>query len=331
MKFFSDNHLIRKILEAKIPLSLTDALAKAGLQVANKKVEIKLKWPSLIEYIDQGKVFQNFPNFKEKSELFKLGISALAIDAPKDLLIEMYDQIFVECLTEVKALPFLDQSFLLHHLHQQRREHPGAEEFLAASLNEYERMLKEQTYQALHDLTLYLAWDRVCIHLAILFEHVSKNPKILNGLNVFKECLLESFQHITTQGKSAPGFFRLIEALYAYHMRQENLHTHNDEEWRVLCEGAHILKPREELADVSYIDLSIEDELAFRGVDHSPITILSLQSKENIQKTLTLARFTIDKLKREERDWHYLLGPMNILCLKEEEGKFHLDAIIQET
>ncbi|MGK5595494.1 MAG: hypothetical protein ACSNEK_09085 [Parachlamydiaceae bacterium] len=328
MKLFADNDLVRKLLEATAPFSLNDVLRQAGLQMADKKIAIQLKWPSLIEYLDQGAVFQNFPNFIEHSQLFKLGISALAIDAPKDLLIEMYDQIFVECLTEVKALPFLDQSFLLQHLQQQRKEHPYAEELLASSLDEYERKLKEQAYQTLHDFTLYLAWDRVCIHLAILFEHVSKNPRILNGLDVLKECLLESFQHITQQGKSAPSFFRLIEALYAYQMRQENLHAHSDEEWQVLCEGAHILKPREELADVSYIDLAIQDENDVRGFDHSPITVLSMQPKENIQKTLTLAQLTIDKLKKEKKDWHYLVSPINILCLKEKEGQVHLDTVI---
>ncbi|KAF3362896.1 hypothetical protein PHSC3_000430 [Chlamydiales bacterium STE3] len=318
MKFFADRKLI-KYLAFSQDHSLTQALVEAKIPLNDQKVEIEMGWPGLLEYLGQDNLFSDFPKFDEQNELFKFGMVALSKDVPKDLLQEMYDQIFVECLTNVKALPIVNPTLLLDTLQKKRDSQLSAEEFLSNSLDTFHKWTKEQPYQALHNLTLYLAWDRVCVNLAILFEHISKNPTVLNGLNVLKECLLESFQHITAQKTATPSFFRLIEALFAYQMRPEKLESHSEEEWRILCDGANALKSRETLADVPHIDAAIVHDKDAH-IDRSALNILVLEPEDTLYSILALAQYTVDKLKREEQGWHYTLAPVKIFSISEEKG-----------
>ncbi len=125
-------------------------------------------------------------------------------------------------MTHIKALPCIQAPFLIDRIQKKRQSLALSQinEIFAQSLDDYEQSLLQNPSYTMHDLILYLAWDRVCINLAVIFEHDFSNANH-RGLEVLKECLLESFQHITSEGRTIPSFFRAIEALYAYQMRMK--------------------------------------------------------------------------------------------------------------
>lgn len=321
MKAFIQNQLMRKMIEdaSKHGTSpLFEACRNAGLLGPAEKLEIVFGWSSLLEYIGEKSLFKTFPLFSQHNELFAFLISTLALNTKKDLLARLYDQIFVECLTQVKALPQIDQNFLLHHIREKRKalSSQQLEELFSASLNQYEKVLTENPYHALHDLTLYLAWDRVCINLAIIFEHPFSNPAIGTVLDILKECLLESFQHITQEGRTSPSFFRLLEALYAYQMRDEYLQSYPEGEWLILCEGSKSLTPREEVADLFYIDEAIVNG---ESSNKEPLMVFTMKTGQTVKSTLALANYMLKKLRGEVPGWHYALSPAKVICVKEED------------
>lgn len=181
----------------------------------------------------------------------------------------------------------------------------------------------------MHDLILYLAWDRVCVHLAIVFENVDQNPNIRNGLEVLKECLLESFQHITSQGKTLPGFFRLVETLYAYQMREEYLQTYTDSEWLILCEGSRALKPRESLGDLLYIDAAVVHDQELNETPKEFLKMFTLEVVEKVNASLSLADYMIEQLKRDDPRWRYNLRPVEIICLREFQGSLFVRQVVR--
>lgn len=330
MKIFIDNSLLQKILslsEIACEISLQKIAQEIGISTQDRDFQIMLPWPSLLKYLGMENVLENFPIFDAQNKLFNFIISILPLKTEEELLVRAYDQIFVECLTEVKALPQIDSSVLLQHIKQKRQSPQGmhAHPLFAQSLDGYEKQLVEHPTHLMHDLILYLAWDRVCVNLAIIFEQPNPND-IQNGLNILKECLLESFQHISAQKRTSPSFFRLAEALYAYQMREENLELPTDTEWAILCEGASVLKSRQSLADIWYIDAAIVDAQKWKHIqqekDKDAITVLTLDSPEKTKACLSLIRYMIAKLQKSPIEWHYFLSPVKIACIKEEEGFF---------
>lgn len=336
MRAFIDNKLIEKIAIGENPKEVEaflETCAKEGILTDGQLVQVSFGWPSLFEYIQQGGVLTTFPQFGDDHPLFALLMAVLTANPERDVVIRLYDQIFVECLTQVKALPQIHPAFLLEMIRQRRHKILSLQikHIFSSSVEHYEKYLSEDPYNAIHDLTLYLAWDRVCIYLAIVFENMTPGLKIREGLDVLKECLIESFQHITAHGRTAPSFFRLMEALYAYYMRDEQLQSYNESDWAILCQGSQALKPRENLSDVFYIDAAIVSE---RELKHSQkgkdfFTVLTLDSVEKVSSTLSLAQFMINQLKKEEKGWLYTLCPVEIVCLEEIDGTFSVvDTIV---
>ncbi|CUI16922.1 hypothetical protein PNK_1305 [Candidatus Protochlamydia naegleriophila] len=332
MKAFITNSLIRKI-NADGAISeknlLVEACVEGGLLAAGQPLKLLFDWPAFLESIELGSLFWSFPSF-EQSQLFNFMIAVLAQEEQKDeLLIRLYDQVFVECLTQVKALPQIDQSFLLDQIQKKRRFalFSQAGYLFSAPLDHYERMLVENPYNTLHDLTLYLAWDRVCVNLAMIFENPSALK--LSGLEVLKQCLVESFQHITGQGRTAPGFFRLIEAFYAFQMREENLQIHTDTEWLVLCQSAPALRPRDSLCDAVYIDESIINSqvIADPLSEMRKVKILTLDSVDKVKASLSLGRYMIEKLQKEVLDWGYALRSVEVICFREEKAGLAIESV----
>ena len=137
----------------------------------------------------------------------------------------------------------------------------------------------------------------MCVALSAIFEQ----PKIKHsqGLKVLKDCLIESFQHITAQGTAKPSFFRLIETLYAYEMRDENLDNYTEADWLTLCQSSLSLRPREELIDVEYIDQALNDE---------PIIVLTSDSEEKVRLSFSLANYMI-----KSHDLNYTLSPAKVI------------------
>jgi len=267
---------------------------------------VNLSWAAFLEYIETGPLFGKFPPFNEQNPLYSLIISILPLQAHEDFLIELYDQVFVECLTHTKAIPQIEHAFLMDRIQKKR-----GDDIFEHARRHYETYLREYPYEAIHDLTLYLAWDRVCFNLSKLMEEPSSNPVVQKNTHVLKNCLIESFQHIAAQGKTTPSFFRLMAALIAFYMRDENLETHSEEEWTTLCQQLgwiNTVEDDSELADVPYVDLSFaQGQDAYR--------VLTLDSTEKANGLQTLMELTIRKLQVEEVNWKYAVNKMEFISL----------------
>ena len=329
MKAYVDNKLIKNITNGFYSLEnknlLIEACKKAEILKEVQNLHFILGWPSLFEYLGLNDLFVNLPKFDEQNKLYNFLISTLSIDPEKDLLIRLYDEVFVQCITQIRSLPEIDPDFLINQI-QKARQFPldaSMKDLFSLSLVQYEKKFSKEPYHTIHDLTLYLAWDRVCVNFAIVFEHLSTNPQILNGLNILRECLIESYLHINAQGRTSPSFFRLIEALYAYDMRAENLQSHSDSDWAILCQSAIALRSRDSPADVFYIDAALKNPEnateVLKGFTLDPI--------DKVKSTLALARHLIEKLKLEIPEWQYTLCPQEIFCLKDEDNVLSVEII----
>lgn len=324
MKAYLDQKLIyavEKYIDETQKNPLAEVCQNAGLIKEAEDLEVILNWPALFEYLSYEQIYDTLPNF-EDLQIYRLLISYLSSNE-KEIQYYLYDQVFVECLTQVKSLPIVNQSFLIHLIEKKKSLPKFAyeKELFSNSLNWYEKKLKEDPYRLLHDLTLYLAWDRVCISLAVVFEQVLPHPQNINGLNILKECLIESFQHITRDGKTTPGFFRLIEALYAFYMREENLENHSEEDWTILCQSADALRPREILINIPYIDAAIDETKEKDDNPAAPVKVFTLCREEYAAATLSFAKFMINKLK-SEGEWGFSLYPVEMIFLKVAESGF---------
>jgi hypothetical protein len=251
-------------------------------------------------------IFENFPELNEKHKLFSLLLSILEHKNKDELLVHFYDQVFIECLTGIKALPEIDAPFLLEQIEKKKDRCPFSQ-----GLELYELLLLKHPEHIIHDLILHLAWDRTCVCIASLFD------RDIPGLEVLKDCLVESFRHITAEGKSVPSVFRFIEALYSYYLQKENLPLHTEEEWKMLCQGSIVLQPRNKFVAVPYLDVV--------GGSRKVLTLDSLiQVKAAVALTLTI----FEKLKKEHPTWDYDLSPVEVSCLKETENGFEEESSI---
>jgi hypothetical protein len=288
-----------------------------------------LEWSLLLEYLDLSLLFDPFPKLDGQNKIFSSVIEVLSqslkLDSNKDVIVYLYDQIFVECLTQVKALPQVNFQILIDQIQFIRANplFPHDEDPFASALYSYEKRLTENPYETIHDLTLYLAWDRVCVYLGTIFDDTTL--KICNGLEILKECLIESFWHITEQGRTTPSLFRLVEALFAYEMKEENLQHHSEKEWQALCQGATTLQSRDELTDVSYLDSGVS---VGGQVEKNLQTVFTLESVDKVKTRMALIEYIGAKLKKEAPDCQFVLSSFEIHCLKESDKTFLVDEVI---
>lgn len=289
-----------------------------------KKLQISFDWPSLLQLTGLASVFESFPLLTLESPLFSLMIATLAEKTPEELLTRLYDQLFVECLTQVKSLEVANPHFLISSIQKTRAAALPA--YCISALESYEKRLRDDPLNTRHDLILYLAWDRVCANFGMIFDHQAHlNPQ---GLEVFKRCLLETFQHVKQQGKASPGFFRLLETFYAYLMREEKIQAYSDEAWLLLSKASAVLKPQKSLSDVFYIDKMIGDAQA-KG-DDPPSLFFTMDPPEKVSTGVSFARYVLEQLKREE-NWPFTLCPAKVVCLQEKNGVLLIDAILTTT
>lgn len=272
--------------------------------------EINLSWPSFLEYIEASPTFENFPKFNSENALYNLITQLLPLEKEKESLIEVYDHVFAECLTHVKALPQIQPAFLIERIQQRRKEIQGnnfQNQFFLPFLETIQDRLVKDPYEIIHDLILYLAWDRVCINFAGIFEYTGADPsKMSEGFDVIKTCLTESFQHISDQKRTIPSFYRLVEAFFAFYMRDENLKIHSEEDWQILCQSFNSLHPREELIDIPYVDLAMKAIKSNNSYSTS-LLILTMDSEESVKSSYALTDCIIEKLKHEIPFWKYEL------------------------
>lgn len=271
-------------------------------------------WPSLLEYLELGELFSNFTIFDETSPLFIATISALKeVENPEDLFY-IYDSLFTEMLKQVKALPEVDAPFLLQKIHEKKGKLSflELEKVLSPAIAAKEKALQENAPYAMHDLVLYLAWDRMCVCMGRIFDYQSSDARFLYNLKALKWCLIESYQHIVNQGRTFPSFYRLMEALFYYQMREEHLQQHTEDEWELLSQSFQVQKNPNKLVDVFYIDQAI---VPTSYKEEKPGYHLTLDSPEIVEQRLALADYMISRLKEEMPQWHFTLQSSNIIFL----------------
>lgn len=303
MRFFIDKTVIKKICLQEDFESFST--------IFTDPLTLTPHWPSFFFSLNLEGILEDFPLFNQQNSLFRFIQERLDTDLKEQELFDLYDLLFVECLTSIKNLKGLNSPHLLKCV-QEKKLSP----LFPLLLEIYEKKFLENPAQNLHDLILYLAWDRMCVCAAILFEQTSCSPKKIENLHFFKNCLTESFLHIKKDNKTIPGFFRFIEALYAYDLREEQLDFHSPEEWAVLCAGAPGLKPRHLLSDTSYIDFNLQQDQPLKG---TPSKLLTFESPENIQATLQLVQLYLKKISKETQKELYYSPPTSIFYLQEEE------------
>lgn len=296
MKLLIDPAIVRGIVKENLSVELSQS------------DEIMLGWPGLLEFLEI-EIARSFPSFTKDDPLYQEIIIALEAKPHPEHLEHLFDQVFVKCLNWVRSKQEIHPTFLAHAIRERK-----SSQLFSKPIDHYERLFLEHPYHTIHDLTLYLGWDRVCVDMAVLFEYQSTSDHVKQGLSLLRSCLIESFQHITAQKKTIPGFFRLAEALYAFQMREESLQTYSDAAWQTLCESAQALRPRDQFLEVPYIDQALFDT---KNSAHLPLSAkaLTLDSWDKVNKSLGLARYMIDTLKNEDVDWHYDLQAMEVSSL----------------
>lgn len=264
MKIYVDNKVLKEVV--------------AGESFAQlKEAEIEFPWPSLLAYLGQENLFANFPEFNDSHPLFNVFVEAIKGKAKPEEFIYLYDQLFAETLSALKNLPIISSQFFLEALNKESP--PPA---LVKTVAEWQDRFLHHPKSTLHDLMLFLGWDRVSVALATLFEYPFKESHSLENLEVLKDCLMESFDHITADGKSKPSLFRLMEASWAFKMRDEFLQNYSEDEWKVISQSAPILQPRDKLPDIYYID---ENQNTLLGEN----IFLTSSTPEKVRTALKLA------------------------------------------
>jgi hypothetical protein len=296
MRIVLDHQLVRALF--KEPAPLLD-----HPEIANPKNEIVFGWPSFLEYLNLDLLL---PTIDENHPLFQASIATLHTDQEHEALLYIYDNLFALNLTQVKTHPQMNAPFLLHALKIQREKHASLP-ILEPTLTQYEKRLSSQPADAMHDLVLYLAWDRMCITMGRIFDYQSNNPAFHRGLSVFKQCLLESFQHISEQKKTSPSLYRMLEALFFYEMREEKIPKHTEDQWEIFTQTFPVLKGQDELVDFLYIDEQEDLSAAYFAAD----------AADKVDTRLLFARFMTEKIKNEIPDWKFLYTPRTVISLKD--------------
>lgn len=273
---------------------------------------LSFRWGSLLEYLELGSVFTTFPNPGPNEPLFEACIGALCANSNQEVISHLYDRLFTEILNQIIALPIIKPSFLLQAIQNQRQKKPFLDHpaLFSPILTQYESILTEKPSDTMHDLILYLAWDRLCVCMARLFDHPSTDPHFIKGIGILRGCLIESYQHIFEQKRTTPGIYRMLEALFFYQMREENLQRHSAEEWALLSQSFHGLKQQDVLIDFFYIDdavISCREQDQQKRID---VQYWTLASPDQIQIRLSFAQFMVNQLKRDIPDWNCVLQPV---------------------
>lgn len=278
---------------------------------------ISFGWSSLLEYLGLGSVFSHLPVFDPTHPFFVACISTLYTNKDKETFFYIYDRLFAENLNQIQALPEINASFLLQAIKKEREKSSFLEvkKVFVPTLVAYEAALLAHTLDTMHDLILYLAWDRMCVCMAHLFNYPSTDPKFINGLDILKECLIESYQHIAQQGRTSPGIYRMLEALFFYQMREENLQKHTDADWILLNQSFPVLKSEDQLADFFYIDEAMIAKDKLKNEEENPAYYLTLDSPDRVHARLALVQYMLEKLKSINHQWNYVLLPKKIVYL----------------
>ncbi|MBA2728897.1 MAG: hypothetical protein H0U49_12085 [Parachlamydiaceae bacterium] len=310
MEIHLDNKLIRIL--ADNPSELVN-----NSMISDSQNLLILGWPSFLEYLDLGSILKTLPQLEASEPIFNACLEALCVNEEKEVILYLFDTLFTECLNQIKGLPQINAPYLLQALNTRRQETSFqlSKKATSFSLDQYESALNDHSSNIMHDLVLYLAWDRMCITMSRLFDYPSENSKYIQNLDVLKECLIESFLHITQQGRTSPSVYRLIEALFFYQIREENIQKHTAEEWTLLSQTFPILSSQDKVTDFWYIDAGLVHKNDLDNTKHKTNSdcYLTLDSLQRIESRLALAQFIIDKLNTNVPQWDYVFQPKRII------------------
>lgn len=249
--------------------------------------DIVFSWTTLFHYLNLESIFDAFPKFDSTSCL-----EALSAPADTTAIYDLYDNLFKECLIQVKTLEQVDPDFLIEKI---RIAKENAPESFRKVLEQFEFSFIHDPQNTMHSLTLYLSWDRFCICLARIFDHQTTNPIFLSHLEILKDCVIESFHHIKQHGRTTPSFVRLMEALFFYEMREERLQTHSEEDWKILNHGFSIFNAPEKLSDFPHTNVGSAPEMGY----------FTSASKEKIQGDLALTDYFIRRAREQFPEWSF--------------------------
>lgn len=312
MKIILDNQIV-KLLVSNPAKILNDPF------IGNVDNYVSFSWPSLLEYLELGSVLSTLPPFDQHQPLFEACVSTMCAYEETEVLFHIYDSLFAENLNQINALPQIKPAFLLQAINEQRQKGSFSElkTMLSPMLTAYETSLTEKAAHTMHDLILYLAWDRMCVCMARLFDYPSTDLAFIRGIGLLKACLIESYRHITQQGRTTPGIYRMLESFLFYHMREENLKKLTDAEWTILSQSFPALKAQDQLADFFYIDHAVIPERQLEIDEENPEIYLTLDLPSSVNARLSLAQCMMDKLKSEDPCWVYTLHPKKIAYLEQ--------------
>jgi hypothetical protein len=284
------------------------------VETTDPKYALLLSWSSLLVFLEKEQLFEQLPPF-EDTKLFTATVETLGKEMSEENLFYIYDSLFADILNKVRNCPEVNPSYLLHEIEKRKkRKIPEKLELLIQpALEAKEQFLRESPAHAMHGLILYLSWDRMCIAISKLFDTQSTNPHFLKNLKVLKSCLIESFLHIFKEGRVVPSLYRLVEALFFYQMREEQLQLHTEKEWEILKGSFSVLKGEKELVDTSYIDQ------ALFGPPHKGQERLchwTPEAPETVQRRMSLVQYVIELLKNETPDWGLELVPCTFVYFR---------------
>lgn len=301
MKLLFDNEALRLLLNDPRPYNWND--------------EVVFGWPSLLVCLNLDHVIDKIPSFDETNKLFLFYIETLNSKFNAEVIYSLFDYLFADCLAQIKSLEEINSDYLINRIQafQASDDNHKVKQAFSHELDRLKELLIYQTASTMHDIVLYLAWSGVCKNLAILFDYQSSEESFQQGIHLLKECLVESFQHITKDGKTLPSFYKLVESLFYYYMREENLEKLSDEEWTTLCQSISHLKSKNGLPDFFYIDAGIVHE---HVPEYMPLKVVTTDSPVSVKTRLACANMIMKKLGEQDPNWHFSLASTTIVYWK---------------
>lgn len=291
-------------------LFVSNPVKTCGNPIFTAENRVSLRWPTLLEYLRLGSVLSHLPKFDQNQPLFQASVATLCGCEETEVVFYLYDKLFGENIHQINNLVQIKPPFLLQAIKE--CNHISV---LASSLTSYETALRENPSHTMHDLILYLAWDQMCACMGALFDYPSTDPKFIQGLSILRGCLIESYQHITQQGRTRPGIYRMLESFLFYEMREENLKKHSDLEWKIFRQSIQFQRAKEELLDCFYIDEGMITREKIRAKEENPTWYLTLDSPAFIDAQIAFAQCMMDKLTAEMPHWNFELRPGKIVHL----------------
>jgi hypothetical protein len=309
MKIALDNKLTQTLSENPSEI-LTSPL------ISDPNNQISFSWPSLLEYLALGSILKELPAFETSEPIFDACVAALCSNNEKEVIFYLYDTIFTECLNQIKGLPQINAHRLLEaiNLCRQKTSYQTIKNKISNSLDHYETALLNHPSHIMHDLVLYLAWNQMCVRMSTLFDYPSEDANYIQNLDTLKECLIESFIHITQQGRTSPSFYRLIESLFFYQIREENMQKHTPEEWTMLSQSFPIISSQDRFTDFWYIDAGLKSNDGLPMKEHKDDfdSYLTLDTSQRVNSRLALTQFILKKIKADTPLWTYDFQPKNV-------------------